>query len=139
MTYLNEIFDVCRTDPLGLELAILNLEALTSVMKTYSCSQAYFNSVLEEAEVIESGPVAGVNDTANQEAIQKELEKIFRKKLILQDLVKIGMIVGPLIQRSLGREEKRVRGRILDWFFASWPIIQAKISELRLPDTLFTE
>jgi hypothetical protein len=122
----------------SLELATANLESLLKVMRVYERAQGHFNSIVEEADMIDL-PIRSQPDANALENIAKQLEVSFRRKLHQPDLNRIGTTIARLIGPPLGREAKRSRKVLLEWFAAHWTSVQQKIIELRLPETLFPE
>lgn len=131
---INEIIEACKNDPIRLQVAISNFQALCDSMKGYERAPRYFNAIFEEGATQANSVSIRTkrSDADAKHPIEVEFEKIYSRKLKLTELQHLEKELSSKLKLRIDRNTKRSKVCLLQWFSSNWEIIQPKIIEFGL-------
>jgi hypothetical protein len=133
--YVHEIIQSCERDRVRTDVAIANFESLLTAMRRYEHGPRHFDALVEEAEQADDAPPP-IAPKGDKDLLKcpplADLDQLFGRRLKHFELKKVGETVAEKMGLRLGRNAKRKKGIMLDWFASNWVRLHPKIVELGL-------
>jgi len=138
-TFLKDIIEICKKDPMKIEVVSVNFKSLLSVMKHYERAPRLYNHIIEDAESTFNAqmeaqiqPDKRYDGEKVRNPVIMELERVFGRKLKQTDLQHIGTAISNKTGLKLDRETKRSKVLLVKWFTINWRIVQDNLTAINL-------